>query len=65
MAHLFAIGWALWLLAAALGIYGTVGNAALVAMFPEGKRWWHFPSEVIALCHFALVVLYNPWRSSL
>lgn len=37
------------------------GKLELVAMFPEGGRWWHGPLRLLALAIFAAVVLSHPF----
>lgn len=56
------IGWLLWLLLSVLMVFEFVGYRVMLAYFPEGKRWWHFPAQVAALAFFAAAVLCNPWR---
>lgn len=62
MGALIAIGWALGLLCTVFGIYVTWGDAQLVNMFPEGRRWWRPWTRLIALTVFAAVVLANPFQ---
>lgn len=61
MTALVGIGWAALLLIAVLGIYATWGNAQLVAMFPEGRRWWMPWTRLVSLGVFAAVVLFHPF----
>jgi hypothetical protein len=58
---LVGIGWAMLLLAATVVIYWTWGNAQLVAMFPEGHRWWMPWARLLALAIFAAVAIFNPF----
>lgn len=61
MTELMAIGWAVWFVVAIATVYATVGNCGLTNMFPEAKRWWHTPTEFVALIFFGIGVLQNPW----
>uniref|UniRef100_A0AAU8GIL8 Uncharacterized protein n=1 Tax=Salmonella phage vB_SEnST11_KE23 TaxID=3161174 RepID=A0AAU8GIL8_9CAUD len=61
MTALIAILWALWLLVSVNVVFELVGCRGLVQMFPEGKRWWMLPSQLLALCNFAACVLLNPF----
>jgi hypothetical protein len=54
----------LWFLGFALSIHLVfmfIGFNGLTNMFPEGKRAWHFPAQLLTLVFFALMVLYNPF----
>jgi hypothetical protein len=62
MEALTAIGWAIWLIVAITALYETLGLQGICNMFPEGKRWWHFPAQCVAIGHFAAVAILNPWR---
>lgn len=61
MSAVLGISWAIMLIIAAQAIRVTYGNAGLVAMFPEGRRWWMPWSRLLALAVFAAVVLWNPF----
>lgn len=60
--QLYALIWAAGLLAAIYLAFTLIGMRSMVAMFPEGWRWWMLPAQLGALAFFALVVLFNPWR---
>lgn len=60
-----SIAWFVGLLVSIYLIYMTWGNAMLVGMFPEGKRWWMPWSRLISLAVFSAVVLYNPFMPRL
>lgn len=52
--------WFIGLLVSIYAIFVTVGMQGLVGMFPEGKRWWHLPSQLLSLAVFSIFVLYHP-----
>tara|TARA_Y100000310_G_scaffold321546_1_gene379311 strand:+ start:2656 stop:2838 length:183 start_codon:yes stop_codon:yes gene_type:complete len=58
---MLAILWFLWLLFSIYLIFEFVGMSGLVSMFPEGRRWWHLPSQLLSIGHFAIVVLFHPF----
>lgn len=62
MTALVGIGWAAALLVSVFIVHVYVGNANLVAMFPEGHRWWMPWSRLLSLALFAAVVLANPFN---
>lgn len=54
----------LWFIAMVINvvyIYRIFGYAGLTAMFPEGKRWWHWPIQVICLTIFGILCHYTPF----
>ena len=59
-AAITAIAWFVWLVFAIFCLNGTGHIRAMIAMFPEGWRWWVKPLHYVALCQFAAVVLLNP-----
>lgn len=61
MTALLAIAWAALVLLAMAGIYVTWGNAQLVAMFPEGRRWWMPWARLASLAAFSAVILCHPF----
>lgn len=63
MAALLGIGWAALLLVSIGLIYVTWGNAMLVAMFPEGRRWWMPWARLAALAAYSAVVLIHPFAN--
>ena len=50
-----AFAWSIWL------VFEFVGFAGLTRMFPEGKRAWHLPAQLLTLVFFGAMVLYNPF----
>ena len=61
MSALVAIGWAVALIVSAWIVRMFMGNADMVAMFPEGRSWWMPWSRLLSLAIFAAVVLANPF----
>ena len=61
MSNIQAIFWFIGLLLAIQAIRVTFGWAGLVAMFPEGKRWWMFPVQILSLVFFAVIIRLNPF----
>lgn len=61
MTALWAILWVAGLVVSTFGIYVTWGNAMLVGMFPEGRRWWMPWARLASLTLFAAVVLLHPF----
>ena len=61
MEALIPIGWIVWLLVSIWLIFCFVGFRGLVNMFPEGYCWWHLPSQLGTLAHFAAVILLHPF----
>ena len=55
------IGWFLWLWLSVYLVFVFVGFSGLVGMFPEGRRVWHLPVQLLCMCHFAVVVLLQPF----
>lgn len=62
MEALKVIGWAAWLIFATLLVFQFVGFRTMCEFFPEGKRAWHLPAQLVALAFFAAAVLCNPWK---
>lgn len=56
-----AIGWFILLVVSILAVFEVVGWSGLIRMFPEGKRWWILPVQLLSLACFAAVVYFNPW----
>ena len=42
-------------------VFEFIGFRGLTNMFPEGRRAWHFPVQILTLVFFASMVLYNPF----
>ena len=61
MTALVAIGWAAATVVSIILIGATWGNIMLVAMFPEGHRWWMPWSRIATLALFAVLVLLHPF----
>lgn len=59
---LYVIGWFVGLLISIALVYNWVGMAGLTAMFPEGRRWWHIPVQLLTLILFAFVILHHPFK---
>lgn len=62
MEALKVIGWLLMLCASMYAVFLFVGISALCNMFPEGKRGWHLPVQLVSLAVFAAVVLNHPFN---
>jgi hypothetical protein len=62
MQALLTIVWFLSLLISVDLIFVFVGFSGMTQMFPEGKRWWHFPVQLLTLAIFAAVVLFHPFK---
>lgn len=61
MVAIFGIIWAVGILISTALLYLTFGNAMLVDMFPEGRRWWFWPSRFAAMLFFAAVIHFHPF----
>ncbi|WBF79281.1 hypothetical protein IACHDJAJ_00042 [Aeromonas phage vB_AdhS_TS3] len=61
MSALITIMWFLGTCFSIALVFQFVGLSGLNNMFPECKRWWHFPVQLTALAFFALMVLINPF----
>lgn len=61
MSALLAILWFIWLIAAFVLLTEAGRIAAIVAIFPESRRWWTAPLQYGAYAFFALCILLNPW----
>lgn len=61
MTALYNIAWFIALILSIFGVFGCIGFRGLVNMFPEGRRWWHFPAQILALTIFAAAVLNHPF----
>ena len=61
MSALGAIAWFVALLINILVIFHFVGLSGLVNMFPEGRRWWLLPSQLMSLATFAIICIYHPF----
>ena len=55
------IMWFVGTIASITAIFELVGFSGLVRMFPEGRRWWQFPAQLLSLAAFAALVLVNPF----
>lgn len=53
--------WVVGTVISILAIYQTVGCHLMVSYFPEGKRWWIFPSQLVALSVFAAFMAFHPF----
>jgi len=61
MIAVYAITWFAGLLISVALLHLTFGNAMLVSMFPEGQRWWFWPSRIAAMLFFSAVVHFHPF----
>jgi len=57
----WVIVWIVGMLFSLVFIYMTIGYTGLCCMFPEGKRWWHTPSELLSLSFFAALIHFHPF----
>ncbi len=60
---LYTILWLIILFASMRAVWTYVGLSYMVNMFPEGRRWWLFPVQLLTMAVFAVVVLYHPFKS--
>jgi hypothetical protein len=56
------IGWFIGLIISIISVFQFVGISGIVNMFPEGRRWWMLPTQLLSLVIFAIVVLYHPFK---
>lgn len=61
MTALIPILWALWFAISVGAVFECVGWRSMVQFFPEGRRWWMFPVQLVSLGNFAACVLFNPF----
>lgn len=61
MTALLSILWFVWIVVSIVAIFQFVGFSGLVRMFPEGRRAWHFPVQLLSLLNFAIAVLFHPF----
>lgn len=61
MGAVFAIGWFLLLLLSIFAIYRSVGVHFMVNFFPEGRRWYWLPLQLLSLASFAALVHFHPF----
>lgn len=61
MSSLFALNWFLMLCVSVVAVFQLIGISSAVSLFPEGRRWWHFPAQIASLAIFAAVVLNHPF----
>ena len=62
MSSLYAIGWLLLLAVSTLSVFELVGMRLMVNFFPEGRRWWHLPTQLVSLAIFAAIVINHPFQ---
>lgn len=60
MSALIAIVWFIAVIIAILAVKEFSRMEALVRLFPEGRRWWIFPSFLASLTAFGLLARFNP-----
>jgi hypothetical protein len=58
---LYAIAWFVVLIASIVLVFKFVGFFTMTAVFPEGRRRWHFPVQLASLALFSVVVLNHPF----
>ncbi|WP_458717029.1 hypothetical protein [Pseudomonas gregormendelii] len=61
MTAALGIFWFVGLLLSIYAIFQTVGSAMMVNFFPEGRRWWQFPSQLVSLAVFAAFCINHPF----
>ena len=61
MTALIPILWVLWFLFSVAAVFECVGWRSMVQFFPEGRRWWMLPLQLLTLFNFAMCVLFNPF----
>lgn len=61
MAALFTILWFIALIVSVLSVFHFIGMSGLVNMFPEGRREWMLPAQLLSLAVFAAIVLNHPF----
>lgn len=61
MNAVFAIIWFIALFASIVLIFNFIGMHGMVTFFPEGRRWWMFPLQILSLTLFSALVLINPF----
>lgn len=62
MQELYVIIWVAILCLSVVLNFHFVGMRLMCAFFPEGKRWWMLPVQVVTLVFFAAVVLCHPFK---
>jgi drug/metabolite transporter superfamily protein YnfA len=62
MSSLYAIGWFLLLAVSILSVFELVGMRTMVNFFPEGRRWWQLPAQLVSLAIFAVIVISHPFK---
>lgn len=61
MTELMAILWFIMLLLSVAAVFNFIGSALMVQFFPEGRRWWQLPAQLLSLAFFGAMVLLNPF----
>ncbi|UKS71528.1 hypothetical protein VIK251_00201 [Klebsiella phage vB_KpnM_VIK251] len=61
MTALLAILWFLWLFISVAAVFECVGWRSMVQFFPEGRRRWMLPLQLLTLFNFAVCILQNPF----
>jgi TRAP-type C4-dicarboxylate transport system permease small subunit len=61
MNALLNISWFLGFVFSIILVFHYIGFSGLTSMFPEGKRAWHLPAQLLTLVFFGAMVLYNPF----
>lgn len=61
MSPLYTLGWSILLLLSMWFVFEAVGMRLMCLYFPEGRRWWQLPLQLVSLAVFAAVVLAHPF----
>ncbi|NTF18210.1 hypothetical protein G6L37_07305 [Agrobacterium rubi] len=64
MTSMYAIGWFIGMIASVWLIFHMVGFSGVTRLFPEGRRWWHLPTQLASLAPFAVLILFHPFGGS-
>lgn len=62
MSNLYAIVWFLLLAFSILSVFELVGMRSMVNFFPEGRRWWQLPAQLVSLAIFAAIIINHPFK---
>lgn len=61
MEAVWVIVWLAAMLTAIVAVYQTVGVHLMVQYFPEGKRWWMLPAQLLAIAVFGVICAFHPF----
>lgn len=59
---LYMLLWFPLLFVSVIAVFQLVGTRLMVCYFPEGRRWWMFPSQLLSLVAFAAIVINHPFQ---